>query len=273
MDFMSSVDRFKKLLDRSNNNLIDLFLNAAADGKLRAQLLCREFEGAWNLRWPQILSTAKNAPLIPSQQIPAFFNCALSVLNDIGKNNVVLEYCKTLAQPPYSNFHAAKILANNSLTKLQSAKENTRELSENIIDSACHYATIAAEQHNTPGYLLCAHVNFWAAQFLEKNDRMLATAYYTLSYKNLCIAQQLEPYSAQSINDAYGNEGIAASNHWRLDSIEKLMAHLLRYLEESHFGIATFEAKISASKVAQEIIDLQNELPEPSEETGSLNFF
>jgi hypothetical protein len=252
-------------------NLIDLFVDAATNFKLRSEMLSRKYEGVWNNRWATMRNETVNPLLIPQENCSAFFNCALSYLNDRGHNATVITYLEILAKPPHFNFHAAKAIANNGLNSLNKGKENTPERSQDIIKKSFEYAFIAAEYHHTPGYLLCAHVNFWAAQFLERTDKSLATAHYTLCYKHLLIAQALEPYCADKISSAYCGQGISAGNHWKDDSTQKLIHRLLSFFQDNGLIIATRNAEFSASQVAKEIITLFNDKPLVTESLAGLH--
>ena len=77
-------------------NLIDLFVDATTNFKLRAEMLSRKYEGVWNNRWAAIRNDAVNPLLIPQEHCSAFFNCALSYLNDRGHNPTVISYLEIL---------------------------------------------------------------------------------------------------------------------------------------------------------------------------------
>ncbi len=269
---LDTVQRFKILLQNANNNLLELLLNAANDERLRLQCLARDFEGGWNKQWAAESKKSEQPSPIPQNQCPAFFGCAIIILNNRGYRNAVLKYLELLATPPYFNFHALKALTNHCIRTLRKVKENTSESPDELIGKACSYATTAANQHHTPGYLLFAEVNFCAAQYFEKHDNSSTSAHYELAYKHLLIAQELEPHCAVRIQKATLGQGIKALNQWGYDSIGAMISKLLAYLPDSHYFHCKKRAEQEASKVAKEIIKFFYPPPQNGEELSILEF-
>jgi Family of unknown function (DUF5630) len=283
IDYLSTTDRFKTLLQRANNNVLDLLLQAATNQKLQKQLSAPEYDGLWQLRYQETAAWDITTPLIPPEITPVFYNYAITVLNQRGHGEAVIQYLETLAQAPYFNFHAAKVIVNHCLTQAKNNKENLEQTTHDVLKKACKYATIAAENHLVPGYLLYAHAHYWSARIFEQSNnphnKPLADAHYISAYKQLLIAQTLladehvEPYCEEKITSAYAGKGLAASNHWGFDSIDKIIFELLRYFNEAGLTLATHDAKIHAKTEAQTIIDRYSQLPAHRQGTGSLQFF
>ncbi len=269
---MNTIHRFKTLLQSANNNLLELLLNAANDEKLRSQCLARNFEGGWNAQWAAESKKSEQPSPVPQNHAPAFFGCAIIVLNNRGYQNAVLKYLELLAAPPYLNFHALKALTNHYIRTFQNEKSSTEKSTDELILKACSYASTAANIHHTPGYILFAQVNFWAAQCLEEHDTSSADAHYECAYKHLLIAQELEPHSAEKIQRASLGQGIRALNQWDYDSIELMISKLVTYLPDSHYFHCKKRAEKEASIVAKEIIEFCYPYHQSDEPRYSLQF-
>lgn len=167
----------------------------------------------------------------------------------------MLKYLELLAEPPYFNFHALKVLTNQCIRALRNLNENTDESIDELIRKACNYATTAADRHHTLGYLLLAQVNFEAAQYVEERDNSSADAHYEFAYRHLLIAQALEPHCAEKIQLISLGQGIRAINQWGFESIELMISKLLNYLPDSHYFHCKKRAEKAASDAAKEIIE------------------
>lgn len=270
---LSTIDKFKRLLAKANNDLSKLLLLAATDPDCRLDCLAREFDAAWQLELVQLRKNPQNQILIPVDTIPAFYSCALIILNARDHKQAVKQYLEILAAAPYFSFHAAKLLAEGCIELLSYDKENSRKNMFEIIDQARQYAADAAQYHLTPGYLLLASMHFQSGKFLHKVDKISAVAHYEFTYKNLLIAQALQPYSATRVSNAYQDKGFSASNEWGLDSVESLMVQLLHTLKTSEVTIVTDRARHSADNESKSIIEDLEKMHDSDEETTSLQFF
>lgn len=275
INYLDSVAGFKALLASANNNLLDLILRAAIDEKLRAKCLARQFEGAWKLQWSVESENPQYVELLPREFVPPFFGCAVSVLYNRGHKDEAIKYLEILASAPYFNFHALSVLTNRCISHWKHEKENTTGSLEEMIGSACSYATTAADHHHAPGYLLFAQVNFRAAQALQDRNKKSAWAHYENAYKHLLMAQKLEPHCSAAIQRAYLGQGIKASNQWGIGTIAGVITQLLDFLRQAKIFIVIERAEAAATWEAETIIGFYYPPSscESNEEMTTLNFF
>lgn len=219
-----------------SDKLLQIFFNAATNEELRKQHLSSKHRSAWSNNWEIIsVELQKNStvkPVIPSDNVHPFFNCALNYCHAKGHNIVVFQYLKILAFSN-SNFHAARAAVNICINQLFSEKENANINFKTVIQDGCAIASHASERHITPGYLLSAIMNFFAAQHFTKFNKVLALEYYSTCYKHLLMADALEPYSETQIESCYEGQGIIASNSWGCETIQDLIAHFFKLIDAS----------------------------------------
>jgi hypothetical protein len=271
---MKTIANFNELLSRANNDLIELLLRAATDEKLRSECLADDFDGGWKRMWLEESDKSQSPPILPENTLSAFFGCALTVLKNRGNKMGVLNYLDILAAPPFKNFHASNLITAHCIRILRNEKENSNESPEELIRKAYECARMAAKHHyDTPGYLLSAHVSFCIAQCVEKRDRVRASVFHEVCYKDLLIARQLEPFCTEKIQSAYLGRGISASNQWGCNSIDEMLTRVLVYLPDSHFFHCKQRAEKEASKVATEIIELHYSALESHERMSTIQFF
>ncbi len=271
---MKTIANFKELLASANNDLLELLLRAVSDEKLRSECLNDHYSGGWRLTWLDESKKSEFHPIIPEDSLCAFFSCALAVLKNRGHKYGVLKYLELLAAPPYDNFHASTTITSHYIRMLRNEKENANNSFEDLITKAYQCGKRPSRyHHDTPSYLLSAHVSFCIAQCIEKQNRDRANVFYEDCYRDLLIAQQLETFCADKIESAYLGKGIAASNQWGCRSIVELISGVVVYLPDSHFFHCKKRAETAANKMAEEIIDLHYTPGETEEKMATIQFF
>lgn len=258
----------KILLERANNNLLELIVRAATEAELRTQCLNRTFAAAWELHYAKALAASEKPPLIPQDTAPPFLRCAVYILSDKEHHNkykgVVKKYYEILAGHPYYNFYALKKLAEHCTKILSRDKENKTADPLILINKACEFAKTAAEHHPTLGYLLYAHVNYKMAEFFQHSNVALASAHTETAYMHLLIAQELEPHSCTDMN---------ASSHWGFESIGAMKSAFQGFIKDSGLLIVTTRAEHLAAKKAKSIIELTYPEFEDGEDRTFLKLF
>ncbi|MBX9587584.1 MAG: DUF5630 domain-containing protein [Gammaproteobacteria bacterium] len=219
-----------------SDKFLQIFFSAVKDEELRKQHLSSKHLTGWSNNW-KIMSVElqKNStvkPVITTDNVHPFFNCALNYCRAKGHNIIVFQYLKILAFS-HSNFHAARAAVNICINQLFSEKENANINFKTVIQDGCEIALHAAEKHQTPGYLLSAIMNFFAAQHFTKANKVLALQYYSTCYEHLLMADALEPYSEAQIESCYEGQGIIASNSWGCETIQDLIAHFFKLIDAS----------------------------------------
>lgn len=246
-----------------SDKLLQLFFNAATNEELRKEHLSPKHRTGWNNNWKRMNSDLQNSsvlkPLIPPSNVHPFYNCALSYCRAKGQHTIVFQYLKILAFSD-SNFHAARAVVNNCINQIFSEKENANLNFNNVIQEGCDIALRVAVKNRTPGYLLSAIMNFFAAQYFTKSNKGLALQYYSTCYQHLLIANALEPYSEDQIESCYEGQGIIASNAWGCERIEDLIGHFFKLVDASLLNTNKIQSD-AASKVKQ-LLPLLEALPD-----------
>lgn len=232
-----------------SDKLLQIFFSAATNEELRKQHLSSKHRTAWSNNWKTISAELQKnpalKPVIPPDNVHPFFNCALNYCRAKGHNIIVFQYLKTLAFS-HSNFHAARAAVNICINQLSSGKENANLNFKAVIQEGCEIALHAAERHQTPGYLLSAIMNFFAAQYFTKFNKSLALQYYSTCYQHLLMADALEPYSEAQIESCYEGRGIIASNSWNCETIQDLITHFFRLIDASLLNTKKIQAAVAS---------------------------
>lgn len=237
--FLSTTDRFKSLLLRYNNDLVELLLHAAKDEQLLSQCLSNEFENAWKILWVEESKNANFTALIPSTCTPTFFGAAISILNNRGKKAPTMQYLELFAAAPHYNFQAQKVLTKLFIKSIESEKENAAT-EDQLFGQAKVYAENAARIHHSPGYFLLATLHYRMAQ----RRRDLELIHYEVAYRNVLIAEKLAPHCADSFQP---------------DQSElSLIAEMTHYLKTEVFTVKRVFEKVRAeSAAAKEVTDIE----------------
>lgn len=238
-----------------SDELLLLFFKAMNDSSWMKKHLSKELHSAWVNNWEKIsIELQKDpaiSPIIPPDDIHPFFNCALNYCRLKGHHHLVFGYLKTLALE-HSNFHAARAAVNICINQLCSEKENTN-ININVrglILTASQISDHAAQRHLTPGYILSALLHFFTGQYFNNKDNTLAIQHYSTCYRQLLMAEALEPYSEQHIESCYNGTGIIASNPWGCNSVDELKSHFSKLIDTRLLSTQKIQSSVD-SEVAR----------------------
>ncbi len=251
----------------TQDKMLELFINAIKDGKIRQQQLSRDYQKAWENNWAKMLEDFRRnttiKPLISPDNIHPFFNYALNYCNLKGQILLVFQYLKILSKS-YSNFHAANAFVNMCINRLCTEKENSDLNASTIIQEGCEVALQAATIHLTPGYILSAMMHFFVGQYFRERDMSRALQQFSLCRQQLLMAEALEVYSEKQIIDCYRGEGIRASNSWDCESIQALKSRFTALVDPSLLNISKIQEIVD-----QDVEELKKQLEtDPRETTG-----
>jgi Family of unknown function (DUF5630) len=227
-------EQYDSLLNTVDRTLAALLRLADRDAETLTRCLVPELEPLWELCWakmnvqPTLNESLENSavpyrPLLPQPYLPAFYRLLGLHFFHCGSKPGQRALLVKAAQAPYSNFQAQRALVEQYLADL--GKDPA------ALSFALVMAKKAAAVHHTPGYVLLAKSQFDIGCYLHDSDRERSAMFFEQAYKNLVIAEVLQPYCQNSLHNAYHGLGIIQSNGFGLATISALQTHFVRFIE------------------------------------------
>lgn len=230
---LASKETLGSCLVQAENDLLVLLNLALSKPEIRAVLELGKNQSFWLQKQDELQLKSHFA----RDAFPAFYSFALDYLHSINEANLLSQYLQLLAEEPYANFHAQTYLVNAVIDQSRKA-----QISEAISQQAHRIAQVAAESHQSAGYLLWAQLAFMLGQYYQDTDEELAELQYAQAYYSLVMAKGLEPGCP--------------------DSIVKKIKELTEFLRESEFDINYQQLTQRAHETSAPILDLINQ-PNP----------
>jgi hypothetical protein len=252
---------------------------AISDATMDAIFQEKRFKSFWDAQWSQcgLNPTSRlNSELPIHEYAPLKTVSSFDLLKgfvvyqayrDLVSNRVMTaglyatakEYLELSAS--FGSYFALNALCVNGLKLL---KKNTASLDELhiIADQILSYAKTAAELYFTPGYLLLSNIYqelslYDHILYPDATDLVMRKKYF---YKEaliaLCVAQQLESYSHDAVNNAYDGKSIAVATHGLVTTWFRPKAHLQQMsgtlLKTADMDDAFKQAKFLVQKIIKQ---------------------
>lgn len=137
----------------------------------------------------------------------------------------------TLSMTTFNCFYAAQEILTHAIVNCKN------ELKRENLDKLYDYITkqeSQIQQFKTPGCLLLANTYFYLAGFYQRlNHKRESAECYRVCWEQLHLAQLLETSSEREIHNAYFEQGLAASNVFKLNSISEIKDRFLELALEA----------------------------------------
>lgn len=102
--------------------------------------------------------------------------------------------------------------------------------------------------------LLLSETHFTISCFYNEKNPHLSDEHFKQALLNLVIADELQPYCANTMNNAYYGLGPKISNGFGIETTSELLKHLLGVIKKTEPTIQTAPIIISAKQFASELI-------------------
>lgn len=252
-----ATQKYLALMELVGNDFPTLLIRSENEQDILDRCLDPDLDSIWEMIWekmnaqPTFQDAQKNPslkyrPLKPQDSLHPFYRVAGLHYFHRGYKPGHRELLLKAASPPYSSFHALRCLA----------EEIVKQENENgyHFAKALSHAKTAATVHHAPGYILLAETHFTIACFYNAKNKELSAEHFKKAYCNLVIADELQPYCANSMHNAYYGLGPKISNGFGIETIQALLNHLTDVISRTELGIDLPLCRESAKKQALVII-------------------
>ncbi|STX28574.1 Ankyrin repeat protein [Legionella beliardensis] len=153
----------------------------------------------------------------------------------------------------FNSFHARQTYLHHLIMQ----KTNSKSASETIL-SILHNWEPSLAKHGTPGYLLLAnnylHLVVTRLEIKDEDESQHDNIHFYL-WKNLVLAELVEPLSQNAINNAYFGEGLKLSNFMQFNSLKELKDYASKLIKDNlvkeqaeHSAHASFDKENSQNR-------------------------
>lgn len=250
-------DLFGALIAETGDSVEKLIDRADKDPALMQHCLNNTLLPIWEEAWakmnvePTLLESHENPnltyrPLTPQPHLHPFYRLAGVSFYFRGKPQH-RELLVKAAQAPYYCFYAQRALT-EEYVRLVGKGHSTAAF-------ALLNARAASRVHHAPGFILLAETYFDLATLIQKKSRTQMVDYYSEAYKNMVIADYLQPYCMQSMHNAYQGLGPKISIGIDENSTKEILKKLRHYLQSKDIQVDFNRAKEEGIAFAKEIVD------------------